>query len=42
MKDPLQMIRLNGISALRRSRSPGLAGFHRIRFIYADAEIPNY
>ncbi|MGB1640274.1 MAG: hypothetical protein ACPHDP_07150 [Pseudohongiellaceae bacterium] len=42
MKDPLQMIRLHGISALRRARSPGLAGFPRIRFIDADAVIPNY
>ena len=42
MKDPLQMIRLHDISALRMSNSPGLAEFARIRFINADAVNPNY
>jgi hypothetical protein len=42
MKDPLQMIRRHGISALPRSRSLVLAGFPRIRFLNADAVNPNY
>jgi hypothetical protein len=42
MKGPLQVIRLHGISALRKFRSLRLAGISSIRFIDADAVNPDY